>query len=303
MKQDFYIERTRLKWLSRDDSRKYFETLKKSLGFKTFRELSGKLGLQEHRIKLWRHGKRSVPMSFIKQIEKEYKVRPQGTYQILDMKKVLLEKGKKGLKILKQKFDPKITGKQGMSKLRKRLKTERELYTKWRASIKESLKERFGVDCYKLIGQKGGLASIQKISKEDLQKKLEKAFRKSFKSRLTYKDVKFRSLKEIETAKLLDSLKIQYEYEPKILGFYPDFLLKDSKILIEVFGFEWLPHITRMKEKISKFSDSGFDVILFTYPNLVKYFESEQIPVITDTKQLTKTISGRYSGMVSSSGS
>lgn len=302
IKQEFYIERTRLKWSSKEESIRFFETLKEKLKCKTFKKLAEKLGMPEHRIKLWKHGRRSMPISFIKQIEKEYKVKPQGKYEILDMKELLLEKSKEGLELLK-KFDPRITGKQGMKELRKRLQADKELYRKWRISIKQSLKEKFGVDCYKLIGQKGGIASIQKISKEDLQKKLEKAFRKSFKSRLSYRDMKFRSSKEIETAKLLDSLKIQYEYEPQILGFYPDFLLKDSKILIEVFGFEWLPHITRMKEKISKFSDIGFDVILFTYPRLVKYFDSIQIPIITDIKQLSQIISGRYSGMVSSSGS
>jgi len=302
MKQEFYIERTRLKWSSKEESRKFFEILKEKLGCKTFKELAEKLKLPEGRIKLWRYGKRSTPMSYIEQIEREYKIKPEGKYEIVDMKKLLLEKSKEGLELLKE-FDPRITGKQGMSELRKKFQTDKELYRKWRISIKQSLQEKFGSECYKLLGKKGGIISIQKTSKEELQKKLEKAFRKSFKSRLIYKDMKFRSSKEIEVAKVLDSLQIQYKYEPQILGFYPDFLLKDSKMLIEVFGFEWSPHIKRMKEKIIKFSESGFGVILFTYPNLVKYFESEQIPVITDTRQLTQLISGRYSGMVSSSGS
>lgn len=302
MEQQFYIERTRLKWLSRDDSRKYFETLKEELKCETFRELSEKLGMPESRIKLWRQGKRSLPISFIKQVERKYKIKLEGTHEIVDVKELLLEKSKEGLELLK-KFDPRITGKQGMSELRKRLEIDKELYRKWRVSIKQSLQKKFGLDCYKELGQKGGITSIQKISKEELQKKLEKAFRKSFKSRLVYKDMRFRSSKEIEVAKLLDSLKIKYEYEPRILQFYPDFLLEGSKMLIEVFGFEWFPHIKRMKEKIKRFSESEFDVVLFTYPSLVKYFESEQIPVITDIKQLTKIISGRYSGMVSSSGS
>ena len=76
-------------------------------------------------------------------------------------------------------------------------------------------------------------------------------------------------------------------YEKKIQGFYPDFFIPENT-LIEVVGFEWKHHIERTVEKLEKFSNCGYDVIVYTYPNLVHYFEGLSVSIALNSKDLEK---------------
>jgi len=55
-------------------------------------------------------------------------------------------------------------------------------------------------------------------------------------------------------------------------------------------GFDWKLHIQRTRDKISKFLDIGYKIIIYTYPDLVKYFETFNIPVVTDIYSLNKVL-------------
>lgn len=87
----------------------------------------------------------------------------------------------------------------------------------------------------------------------------------------------------------MEKQKINYLYEPHIIGFYPDFML-GNKTLIEVVGFEWKPHIERTVNKIKKLKSNGYNVIVYTYPNMIKYFEKLNIPVFTEQDDFIREV-------------
>ena len=151
------------------------------------------------------------------------------------------------------------------------------------------MEKKYGKDFYKKMGSLGGRKSIYMTDKEELKERLKKMFRKSFRTRHFFDGQRFRSKKEIEVAILLKARKISFEYEKQIFGFYPDFTL-DNKTIIEVVGFEWKDHIDRTKAKIEKLISNNFTVILYTYPNMVKYFDKFPIGIYTEIDKLDEVL-------------
>lgn len=84
------------------------------------------------------------------------------------------------------------------------------------------------------------------------------------------------------------------------MNFYPDFAIKATNILVEVFGFYWKPHIERTREKIRAFSKAGYAIIIYTYPNCVKEFQNSQAIVVTEPSLLLEQIKLLSQAVVSS---
>ena len=169
-----------------------------------------------------------------------------------------------------------------------------ELYKKWRISVETSLKSKYGNSFYKEMGKLGGRKFIQTVDKKTLNKQLEKAFRNSFRTKITFNGLKLRSRKEFEVAKFLSLKEIPFQYEKKIMNFYPDFLI-DNDLIIEVFGFDCKLHKERTIEKIKRIN-KNYKVIVYTYPNCVSYFDKLSVDVATNTDQLSKIILGYKRG-------
>lgn len=295
------MKNVRVKFKNKRIRKKFFKELQEILNSKTLPELAKKLQLPLGRLKQWYIGTRTIPLSVIEEWSNEFGINlDKFDHKQLKISDILKKASKKGVKKLEEKYGKhwyRIIGKSGKKKLEKILHQRGIVYEKWRNSIKLGLKKRFGKEFYRKIGKLGGKISISKIAPEKLKKQLMKAFKKSFKKRLTFNDQQFRSKKEIEVAILLQTLGLKYQYEKRLFNYFPDFVLS-NKTIIEVVGFEWEPHIQRTKEKINKFLEKGYKVIVYTYPNMEKYFKDLPIKIISNIENLKNSfldISGRSS--------
>ncbi|MFQ6121359.1 MAG: hypothetical protein ACE5KE_15895, partial [Methanosarcinales archaeon] len=263
------MEDTRIKFPCKKIRKKFFKKLKENMECKTFTEVARKLEIPIGRLKLWMIGERTIPLSLVEKWSKDFQIKlNEFDHEKVSLKKILKDSSRKGVNVLKKKYGngwSKILGKKGRIKLQERLKKDKKLYKKWRDSIDLALRKKFGEDCYRKMGKIGGSVSINKRDPNALKLQLERAFRKSFKKRLIFNGQKFRSKKEIEVAIVLQKHKIRYKYEKKLLGLFPDFLLA-NKTIIEVVGFEWKPHMKRTVEKINRFLNAGYKLIIYTYP-------------------------------------
>jgi very-short-patch-repair endonuclease len=245
-------------------------------------------------LKLWINGLRSLPAVLVKKWKKKYNINPKKfRIKMLNLKKVLKKASEKGVLKLKKKYGKdwmKLLGKKGKKKLDQLFKKDVNLLEKWKNSVRQALFKKYGSDAYKIIGRKGGKRFLEKIEPEKLKKQLEKAFRKSLdKYRIEIKGFKLRSRKEAEVLNLLLLRNINFEYEKKIFGFYPDFYLP-PKTIIEVVGLEWKPRIKRVLSKFKILLQQGFKLIVYTYPNMRKYFKNLPITVVTDIKSLDEVL-------------
>ncbi len=272
----------------RNKGKRFFQHLKIQAKCKTYKHLSEKIKIPYGRLKLYKYGYRGMPKDLVIELAEKFSIN-LGKYQhtTIDMRKLMKKYSKKGIRVLERKYGkkwPKITGSKSMKKLQKALK-EPNLRNKWRKSVEDSLENRFGKDFYKEMGRLGGKKFAATIDKVELKEHCKKMFRKSFRKRLNFTGINFRSEKEIELAKLLVSKDINFEYEKEIEGFYPDFLI-NKKIIIEVVGFEWKVHIKRTISKINLLNDLGYKVIIYTYPNMVKYFENLPAKILTEINEV-----------------
>ena len=298
------MEDKRIEFINKRERQKFFKDLAIKLQCRNYKQLAKKLKINDDSLKQWRSGTRSIPFSLIQDWVNwtginlnEYEIK---TFSI---KQILKNASKKGIQKLKNKYGKnwmKKLGKQGRESLQKLLKNPL-IYKKWRESIKKSLIAKFGPEYYKIIGQKGGRKSIKSISPNKLKRQLKKAFRKSFKFRLKYRRLKLRSHLELKVAKFLVKKKIPFKYEDEINGYFPDFLIK-SKLIIETVGFEWKVRIEKVRLKLKKFIRWDYEVIVFTYPNMVKYFNDLPVTVVTNLKELDDFLAYNRA-KVSSSGS
>ncbi len=296
------MENLRIKFNNKKSRKKFFQKLEEESKSQTFKELSKKLGIPFGRLKLWIGGQRSIPKNEFERWSKNYKINlNEFNYSVFNLNEILQEFSMKGVNAINKKYGiegRKRIGHKGMRKLRKILATDKKIYKKWRKSVKEGLEERFGKEFYSKMGKLGGKISIGKLTAEQRKELSRRAFRKSFKFRLKFKGEKLRSKKEVEVAIILHGNKIKYEYEKEILGYFPDFYLRKFNLIVEVVGLEWQPHIERTREKIEKFINSNYKVAIYTYPNMTKYFEDMQIPILTQVEDLMKffwDISGKSS--------
>lgn len=284
------MESKRAKFKNADCSKAFFKQLREKSGCETLLNLAKKLGVPYECLKLWVRGKRSVPFSLIEKWSDEFAVPLKAEcYSTFDLRLFLRRASEKGVSTLKKRLGSewsKKLGRRGMKTLQKRLTHEKALREKWKRSTKASLKKKFGANCYRVLGTLGGRKSIQNCPPEKMARQREKAFRRSFKSRIVFRGVKYRSFKELEVAKLLSQLGLRFEYERKLLGFYPDFFLQSKRLVIEVFGFDWAPHVKRTKEKLIAFSKAGYRVLVYTYPNLKHYFVDSPTIVFTNLEDV-----------------
>ncbi|MBU3957808.1 MAG: hypothetical protein KKB25_01915 [Nanoarchaeota archaeon] len=278
---------------SKKEAERFFSEFRKHLECKTFKELSAKLSIPYGRLQLHMHSKRTIPISLIEKWKSEFRFDYRKfRFRKIDMDEFNKKCGYKAAKLMRRKYGNKwnvILGKRGRRSLQKRLINEPLLNKKWRESIVASLKQKYGENAYSLMGNKGGKASIKKQGKKVVLERLAKMFPKSINKRFEFNGKYFRSVKEIEVASLLEREKIKYVYEPHIIGFFPDFMI-GNKTLIEVVGFEWKPHIERTVNKIKKLKSNGYNVIVYTYPNMIKYFEKLDIPIFTDSDDFIKEV-------------
>ena len=287
------MEYDRVKFASRRESKRFFSSLGKMSGSKDLKGLAGRLGLQYGCLKLWVANRRTIPSSkFVVWKEKYGVLLRDFSHKKVSMQDELKRASSKGVKKLKKKLGTewqKIIGRKGKKSLEKRLKAEPNLRRKWRKAVLASLNEKFGENCYSVMGKRGGPVSIRSVPPIVMEARREKAFRKSVGKRSVFRGCAFRSRKEIELASFLQKNGIKYWYEPKLFGFYPDFLLKD-KTIIEVVGFEWKPHISKTRKKIRKLLAEDYKVVVYTYPNMTKYFEDLSIVVTVDFGALKKAL-------------
>ena len=287
------MEYDRVEFRSTKESRRFFSFLAKKTDSKNLKHLARKLGLQYGCLKLWAANMRTIPSNKFDAWKGKYGVPLAAfSHKKVSMHDVLKKASAKGVKNLKLRLGTdwqRIIGRRGKKSLEKRLKTEPRLRRKWRKAIISSLKEKFGESCYRELGKMGGKASVKSVPPNVMAKRREKAFRKSVGKRSIFRGCAFRSRKEIELASFLQKQSISYKYEPKLFGFYPDFLLKD-KTIIEVVGFEWKPHISKTRKKIMKLLAEGYKIVVYTYPNMKKYFEDLSIAVTTDFDSLKKAL-------------
>lgn len=267
---------------------------------KFFRELRQKskmnfIGLAEEakipigRFGLYRNTNRSLPKSLFNFWAAKYSIETSNyNIKVLDSKEIMSGSGRKGQEKLQAKYGRKWLvelGKQRMKNLQRDFQKNPKLRRKWKQSVKDSLVKKYGQDCYHRMGLLGGRHAIEMADKDELHSRLKKAFRKSFKSKIIFDGRRFRSRKEVEVAKFLVLRSMPYEYEKELMGFYPDFILP-NKIIIEVVGMDWKPHIERTLNKISIFSAAGFNVVVYTYPNMTKFFDKTNAKVLTNIEDL-----------------
>ncbi len=287
------MEEFRILFANKKSRKRFFVELKEKSNSKTLIQLAKKIGVPYGRLKLWMLGKRSMPQSFLYQISYKFRI-PLAEFEIkkINLSGVLSDSGKLGIKVLTKKYGKdwsRKLGSKGRKTLSRILKDNPKTYKKWRLSIKHSLEKKYGENWAIEMGKLGGKASIKKIGKRKLQIILEKAFRNSFRKKIYFRNERFRSMKEIEVAKLLHKIGMKYEYEKRLFGFYPDFLVRKN-VIIEVVGFEWKPHIERTILKIETFLKKNYKVILYTYPNMKKYFEKFNIKIFTVKEDLEKNL-------------
>jgi very-short-patch-repair endonuclease len=289
------MENLRIEFTSKKLRKKFFEELRKVTNSKNFKELSKKLGVNYGSLKLWIAGARTLPVTLVKEWQRKYTINlEEFKAKVLDLKNMLKQASKRGVQKLQKKYGKKwmkILGKRGKKKLDQLLKKNFQLRKKWKISIKQALLKKYGSDAYKILGQKGGKVFLQKVDLNTLKKQLKKAFRKSLsKYQTEAKGFKLRSRKEVEVLNFLLSKGITFEYEKEVLGFYPDFYLPNNRTIIEVVGFEWKPRIDKILTKFNTLLHYGHRLIVYTYPNMVKYFENLPVIVVTDIEGLNKAL-------------
>lgn len=246
------------------------------------------------RLLLWGRGERSIPINQAHEWCGKYGlVLEDYEYQEINLHQTMKNASLKGIAVLKKKFGEDWSGKlasKSMKLLHDRIRKDGSLRKKWNAARHAGLVKRFGDHPYEQMGMLGGRNAIKKLGKEALQERLESIFRKSFKKKITFEGMHLRSLLELEVAKILSGKKIPFCYEKKICGFYPDFFISSTNTIIEAFGFEWKPHIERTRKKIELFSEKGYNVIVYTYPNLLKYFDGLNAHIVTERKLLEELL-------------
>lgn len=299
------MEDERIKFTNKEERQGFFKELTVKLACRNYKQLARKLEIKYDNLKQWRRGARSVPLSLFQNWlalagidASKYKT------EKISINQTLKCASKLGVQKLKEKYGKnwmKILGKRGRRKLQKLLKTNPDLYKKWRKSIANSLKTRYGPECYKILGREGGRISVSSIPPKRLRRQLKKAFRKSFKFRLEYCGLKLRSKPELEVVKFLTARKIPFKYEKEISGFFPDFLIGNN-LIIEVIGFDWKPRIEKVRSKIKKLLGLNYEIVVYTYPNMVKYFDDLPIKIITKLEELNDVLAYNRA-KVSSSGS
>ena len=78
----------------------------------------------------------------------------------------------------------------------------------------------------------------------------------------TRDDVWVRSLGEQRVADFLSRRGVPYEYEPRVEGLRPDFLLPEHRIIIEYWGGAGFPrYAARMAEKTARYEAAGYRVV------------------------------------------
>ncbi len=72
--------------------------------------------------------------------------------------------------------------------------------------------------------------------------------------------------------------------------------------LIEVVGLEWKPRLEKVRLKFRELMKLGYEIIVFTYPNMVKYFNDLPVKIVTNLRELNDLLAYNRA-KVSSSGS
>ena len=299
-----WLEKERIKFLDKENRTNFFKELRHKSQL-NYTQLASNSGIPVGRLRLYANGSRSLPRNLFDIWTAKYKINKQNyKYEFHSANSLMTQAGKLGHIKLKQKYGKQWfveIGKQRMKNMRSEFEENPQLLNKWKLSVKTALIKKYGKGCYKKMGVIGGKRSIELADKEELKERYKKMFRSSFKNKILFNGQNFRSKKEVQVAKILFTRNVKFEYEKQLFGFYPDFVL-DKNIIIEVVGFEWKPHIERTISKIKLFVDNGFVVVLYTYPNMAKYFENLPVKITKTRKELIETL-GYNRGKLDSSGS
>ena len=282
---------------TKKEAERFFKEFKEHKKCATFKELSSILTIPYGRLRLYMHAKRTIPLTLMYQWKNNFKFDYKNfKFQMIDTENFYKNCGYKAASLMKKKYGKRwnvILGRRGRKSLEKRLNNEPVLNKKWRKSIENSLKEKFGNECYRIMGKRSIKTLTRKYGKNYLHLRgleLSKQFPKSISKKFEFNGRYFKSIKEIEIAQILNKNKMPFTYEQQILGFFPNFTLIDNKTIIEVVGFEWKPHIERTLNKIKKLKENNYSVIIYTYPNMIKYFRSLKVPILTQQKDLIKEV-------------
>lgn len=284
----------RIKFRSKSERRRFFLELSLRTNSTTLRELTEKLALPYGCLKMYWRGERTMPAMLVKKWADEFSINIDDFgYKKTSISDILRVASKKGINKLRKKYGRNlhsVLGKKGKIKLDELTRRNKNIEIKRRILAKAALTKKYGENPYREIGRLGGRNSIAKLSESQLQKRLEKIFRKSFRKKISFDEKQYRSLKEIELAKFLTEKRINFIYEKKVTRYYPDFLIPNKNLIIEVVGFDWEPHIKRTKEKVHVFTGIGYNVVIYTYKNLLDKFSDLPITVTADLADLEKII-------------
>ncbi len=287
------MEDERIEFVDNNERKKFFRELTMKLGCKSYKQLALKLKINYDTLNQWIRGVRTIPFSLIQSWTNVTEINlNEYTTRKTTIGQKLKEASKLGVNKLRRKYGKdwmKKLGKKGRVGLQILLENNQMVHKKWRDSIQRSLVTKFGRECYRIIGQRGGRRSIEITPPEKLKQQLENAFRKSFKFRIEYQGLKLRSKPELEIVEFLTSKKIPFEYEKKINGFYPDFFLGNN-LIIEVVGLEWKSRIEKLRSKFKMLVESNYKIIVYTYPNMVKYFDDLPVRIITNLNELNDVL-------------
>ncbi len=242
-----WLDIKRVEFLENESRRKFFDELKQKSKLLTDEEIAMKSKIPIGRLKLYKNGSRSIPKCLFDLWVQKYSIDDSNyNYKTFEARQLLSEKGKKGQKKLVQKYG-----------------------RRWLVNI--------------------GKQRMQNMRKDfknnpDLYKK----WRQSIKESLIKKYGKncYRQMGLLGGKRAIEKAdKEELRLRLKIFGYYPDFFL-NNKTIIEVVGFAWKPHLERTKKKIELFTKKGFVVIVYTYPNMIKYFENTHAKIITKQRDM-----------------
>lgn len=82
---------------------------------------------------------------------------------------------------------------------------------------------------------------------------------------LTRRGELVRSRAEVRIANHLHARAIDYEYEPRICGFRPDFFLPASGIVIEFWGMDEPAYQDRRRRKTQAYRSAGYGLVSLEY--------------------------------------
>lgn len=92
----------------------------------------------------------------------------------------------------------------------------------------------------------------------------------------------------------LEKLDVNFEYNKRILTYYPDFLLKDYDVIIEVDGEQWHSKKERIKhdkKRDKKLEKEGYEIHRIPAKNVLKNFrelsDKDEFPI--DFSKCSKT--------------